>query len=152
MTKRRWFIGSVVAASLALLGGAAVFAAGTHQGRHGMMKRFVAAAIEDALDAAKATPEQRTRIHAARDRALAAVETHMTGRPGHFDEMLATFEADQVDPARLQAMRARHEEEHRRVADAIQSALLEVHDTLTPEQRRAVADWVRAHRGHHMGH
>jgi hypothetical protein len=30
------------------------------------------------------------------------------------------------------------------VADVITQALTEVHDTLSPAQRKAVADWIRA--------
>ena len=150
-TKRRWFLG-VAVAGVALVGSAAAFAfGGPHGGRQHLMKRFVAAAIDDALDAAKVTPEQRARIHAVRDRTLAAAETHLTDRRGRMDALLTVFEADQVDLAAVHAMRAQHEEQHRRLADAIQSALLEVHDTLTPEQRRAVASWVREHRRPH-GH
>lgn len=149
-TRRRWLLGTVTVAGVALVGSAAAFAlGGAHGARHHMMKRFVAAAIDDALDAATVTPEQRARIHAVRDRTLATVETHMTDRHGHMDALLTVFESDRVDVAAVQAMRAQHEEHHRRLADTIQSALLEVHDTLTPEQRRAVADWVREHRQHH---
>jgi Spy/CpxP family protein refolding chaperone len=149
-TRRRWLIGTAAVAGVALVGSAAAFAFGSgHGARHHLMKRFVAAAIDDALDAAKVTPEQRTRIHGVRDRTLAAVETHMTDRRGHMDAALTVFESDRVDLAAVQAMRARHEEHHRKLADTIQTALLEVHDTLTPEQRRDVADWVREHRRHH---
>jgi Spy/CpxP family protein refolding chaperone len=148
MNRRRWFLGAIAAATVALVGAATAFAVGGHP-RHGIMKRMVSAAIDEALDAAKVTPEQRARIHAARDRAMAAIETHMTDRRGRLDDLLATFEADRIDPARIQAMRAHHEDEHRRMADAVQGALIEIHDTLTAEQRRAVTDWVRAHRRWH---
>jgi Spy/CpxP family protein refolding chaperone len=150
MTKRRWFLGSLVAVALAGIGTVTAFAHGGHGGRQWMMKRMVSAAIDEALDAAKVTPEQRARIHAARDRAMTEVTAHAGDRRGRFDEVLATFESDRLDPAKLQAMRAKHEEEHRRVADAIQAAVIETHDTLTPEQRRAVADWIRSHRFGHM--
>ena len=149
-TKRRWFLGSLVAMSLAAIGAVTAFAHGGPAGRQWMMKRMVNAAIDDALDAAKATPEQRARIHAARDRALTEVESHMSDRHGRLDEVLSAFESDRLDPAKLQAMRTRREEEHRRIADGIQAAVVEAHDTLTPEQRRAVADWIRSHRFHRM--
>jgi Spy/CpxP family protein refolding chaperone len=151
-TKRRWLLGVAVAAGVALVGSAAAFAfGGPHGGRQHLMKRFVAAAIDDALDAAKVTPEQRARIHAVRDRTLATVETHMTDRRGRMDALLTVFESDRIDLAAVQVMRAQQEDQHRRIADTVQSALLEVHDTLTPEQRRIVADWVRQHR-RHRGH
>jgi len=151
MTKRRWFLGSSLAAVvLAAVGAVTAFAHGGHAGRHWMMKRMVNAAIDEALDTAKATPEQRSRIHSARDRALTEVETHMAGRRTQFADVLSAFESDRLDPAQLQAMRTRHEDEHRRVADALQGFVVEAHDTLTAEQRRAVAEWIRSRRFHPM--
>ena len=149
MVKRRWLIGSIAAVGLAVVGTASAVAVGGHHGRHALMKRFVSVAIDDALDAAKATPEQRARIRAATDRALAAVDTHMADRRARFGDVLAAFESDQLDAAAVQAMRTRHEDEHRSVADAIQAAVVEAHETLDREQRRAVADWIRSHRHSH---
>lgn len=150
MTKRRWFFGSLVAVVLAAIGAVTAFAGGGHAGRHWMMKRMVNAAIDEALETAKATPEQRSRIHGARDRAVSELETHMADRRTRFTEVLTAFETDRLEPAQLQAWRTRHEDEHRRVADAIQGFVVEAHDTLTPEQRRAVAEWIRSRRFHPM--
>ena len=114
-----------------------------------MMKRFVSSAIDDALAAAQPTPEQRAAIYAARDRAFAIVEEHRKGRRAHVEEALALFEAE-PDPARLQAFRERAAGEHERVREAISQAIVEAHDVLTPAQRKAVADYIRNHHGHHM--
>jgi Spy/CpxP family protein refolding chaperone len=139
-------LGSGVVVALGLLGTVAAFAVGPHgPGRHGMMKRVVSAMLDEALDGAQVTPEQRARAHAARDRAFSAVETHMASRRGSLDEALRMFEADQVDRARLDALRAQREAEHRQVADVITEAIVDVHDALTAEQRKIVADWIRAH-------
>jgi hypothetical protein len=62
--------------------GAVAFAATGH-GREMMMRRMAVAAIDGALDEARATPEQRTAIHAARDRVFAAVEEHRKGKSLH---------------------------------------------------------------------
>jgi Spy/CpxP family protein refolding chaperone len=113
------------------------------------MKRFVSAMIDEALVPANVTPEQRTQVYAARDRAFAALEAHRQTRGAHMNEALALFEADVVDPGRVATFRSQREAEHRQVADAISQAITEVHDVLTPAQRRAVADWVRAN---HPGH
>ena len=68
------------------------------------------------------------------------------------EQALAIFEADTIDPAQLAALAAQHEAEHRQMADAITQSITEVHDVLTPVQRRAVADWLRTHRpGGHGG-
>jgi hypothetical protein len=77
------------------------------------------------------------------------VEAHRQTRGGHMDEALALFEADTIDPGRVTAFRTQREAEHRQVADAISQALVDVHDVLTPAQRKAVADYVRAHRRGH---
>lgn len=148
MLSRRTIVGSVVGVVLGvgLLATVVAFAHGGGHGRPAMMKRFVSAMIDEALAPANPTPDQRARIYAARDRAFAAVETHRQTRGAHMAEALALFEADTVDPGRLATFRAQREAEHRQVADAITQALTEVHDVLTPAQRKAVADWIRANR------
>ena len=151
MLSRRMILGAgAVVAAAGLITGAAAFA---HDGgagfRHGMMKRMATAMIDEALAPANVTPEQRARIYAARDRAFAAVEAHHQTRGAHIAEVLALFEADTIDPGRVAALRAQGEADRRQVADAITQSLTEVHDVLTPVQRKAVADWIRAH---HPGH
>ena len=150
MPSRRTILTTVAVVTAGLVTGATALAFGGGGGRHGLMKRFVASMIEEVLDEAKATPEQRVKIHAARDRVFAVVEEHRRARPAHLEEALALFEADQVDAGQLDALRARHETDHRRVADAIHQALAEAHDVLDPAQRKVVTDWIRAHhRLHH---
>jgi Spy/CpxP family protein refolding chaperone len=147
MLSRRMILaaGAVVAAGLVT--GAVAFAHGGGPGfRHGMMKRMATAMIDEALEPANVTPEQRATIYAARDRAFAAVETHHQTRGTHMAEALALFESDTVDPGRVAAFRAQREAEHKQIADTITQSLTEVHDVLTPAQRKAVADWIRAHR------
>lgn len=148
MLSRRTILGAVAAVlGVGLVTVVAAFAHGGPGGRHGaIMKRFVSSVIDDALAPANISPEQRARIYAARDRAFAAVEAHQQTRRAHMDEALRLFEADVVDAGQLTAFRAQRETEHRQVADAITQALTEVHDVLTPAQRRAVADWIRANR------
>jgi Spy/CpxP family protein refolding chaperone len=150
MLSRRTVLGSVAVLGVGLITAVAAFAQGGH-GRPAMMKRFVSAMIDDALAPANVTPEQRTQIYAARDRAFGALEAHRQTRGAHMDEALALFEADAVDPGRVATFRAQREAKHRQVADAISQAITEVHDVLTPAQRKAVADWVRANRPGHGG-
>lgn len=148
MLSRRMILGAGAVAAAGLVTGAVAFAHGGGPGfRHGMMKRMATAMLDEALEPAQVTPEQRTKIYAARDRAFAAVETQHQTRQSHVAEALALFEADTVDPGRLATFRSQREAEHRRVADAITQSLTEVHDVLTPVQRKAVADWIRSH--HH---
>lgn len=142
-------VGVLAVLTAAVVTGVSAFAF-AHGGRQGMMKHFVVAAIDDALDQAKVTPGQRTQIHASRDRVFAAMEQHRQTRTARLQEVLAVFEADTVDTARVEAMHQQGEAEHRVIADAVRQALVEVHDVLTPEQRRALADYVRSHHGRHL--
>ena len=73
--KRRTVFGLMTAGALGLVAAGGAVAYGAHGGgRHAIMKRMVVAAIDDALDEAKVTPEQRAQINQIRDRAFQAVE------------------------------------------------------------------------------
>jgi len=152
MLSRRMILGAGAVVAAGLVTGVVAFAQGSGPGfRHGMMKRMATAMIDEALEPAQVTPEQRAKIYAARDRAFTAVEAQHQTRATHMAEALALFEADTVDPGRLAAFRAQREAEHRQIADTITQSLTEVHDVLTPAQRKAVADWIREHRPGHGG-
>jgi Spy/CpxP family protein refolding chaperone len=145
--RRRTMIGLVAAVIGSVAVGAAAFAATGH-GREMMMRRMAVAAIDGALDEAQATPEQRTAIHAARDRVFAAVEEHHKGRHARLDDMLTLFESDRLGDG-LPALRQQIEGEHEKIATAISAALVDAHAVLTPAQRKTVAEYVRSHRHPH---
>lgn len=145
MTTRRTILTAVAVGGLALVTAAAAFAHGPGW-RGGMMKRMATAMIDEALEPAKVTSDQRARIYAVRDRVFASMEANRQTRGQHMQEALELFEADTIDPARLAAFAAQREAEHRQMADLITQAIGEVHDVLNPVQRRAVADWIRTHR------
>src|SRR5262245_43824438 len=101
MLSRRAIVGSVAVVGLGLIVSVAAFAHGG-PGRHGaVMKRYMSSMIDEALAPANVTPEQRTQIYAARDRAFAAVESHRQTRGAHLEEALRLFEADRVDAGQL---------------------------------------------------
>lgn len=146
--KRRTIIGIAVVLTSGVLAGATALALGSPAHRASAMKRFVAAAIDDALEGASVTPEQRVVIYGVRDRVFAAVEEHRQARRPRLEEALRLFEADEVDAAQVAALRQQGEEDHRRLADTVSQAVRDVHDVLTPGQRKVVADYVRSHRPH----
>ena len=53
---------------------------------------------------------------------------------------------EKVDTQKIAAMRAEKIAQMQQVGDAIQQAVIEAHDVLTPAQRKVVADYVRSHR------
>ncbi|MCI0547170.1 MAG: periplasmic heavy metal sensor [Candidatus Rokubacteria bacterium] len=144
--KRRTRIGLVVGLAVAVLAGATAVTVGAHGGRPALMKRMVTAVIDDALDEARVTPGQRASIYAARDRVLETFEQRRSTRTARIEELLRLFEADQLDAARTDALRAQAEAAHQALVQAIEQAIVEVHAVLDPAQRKALADYVRSHR------
>jgi Spy/CpxP family protein refolding chaperone len=103
--KRRTVIGVAMAGLAAsVVAGAGVLAHGQGGGRPAIMRRMVSAAIDEALDEAKVTPAQRQTIQAARDRVFATFDEARASRRPHLEEGLALFEADRLDPARIEAL------------------------------------------------
>lgn len=153
MSRRLGFKVGIVAAALAGLAGFGLVrgahASWGHGGRPAIMKRFVSSAIDEVLDEAKATPPQRATINAARDRVFTAFERSRKDHHGEIDEVLRLFESDRVDPARLAALRSEREGKLKELGDVIQQAVIEAHDTLTPQQRLIVTDRIRSFRASH---
>jgi Spy/CpxP family protein refolding chaperone len=136
-----------ISAIVLLAAGAAVAVA--HEGgrgHHGFMQKHINMRIDGALDAAKATPQQRATIEKARDRVFATVQGSHQGGREHMQKVMQLFESDKIDAAQVKALRDQHDAAARADADAILAAVTEAHDTLKPEQRKAVADYLRAHK------
>ena len=147
--KKRVFVG--VLGGLIVLTVAYAFAhgpGGRGPGMHGaIMKRMVAAHIDEAMAQAQVTPEQRAAITAARDRAVAAIDANRPDRTSMRDQVLALFEGERLDAAQLAALHAQGEQHRQQVHAAVAQAIVDIHQTLTPAQRKMVADYFRAH--HH---
>jgi Spy/CpxP family protein refolding chaperone len=169
---KRWMVvGTMAVAAMALLAGATMFtvaraqaqASGAGPGMHGgpgmggsgmhrgpgmhpeMMRRMISLRLDEALTQAAVTPEQRVKIHESRDRAFKAMEAQRPDPRSHRDQLLAAFEADRLDVTQVQAMHAQMEQQHQAMRSAMSQAIVEIHDTLTPAQRKIVADYARAH-------
>jgi Spy/CpxP family protein refolding chaperone len=134
---------TLAAGGAALVGGRA-WAHGPGGPHAGMMKRMVSAALDEALEQANVTAGPRTAIHASRDRALAAMEAQRPDHRAHREQVLALFEGDRLDAAQLQALHAQMEQRRQAIRDAVVQAVVEVHDTLTPDQRKIVASYARS--------
>jgi periplasmic protein CpxP/Spy len=149
MTRRTILAGAtgalltLMAGGVALLGGRA-FAHGPGGPHAGMMKRMVSAALDEALAQANVSAEQRTAIHASRDRAFAAIAAQQPDRRARRDQVLALFEGDRLDAAQLHAVHAQMDAQRQAMHAAIAQAIVEIHDTLTPEQRKTVAGYARS--------
>jgi Spy/CpxP family protein refolding chaperone len=119
-----------------------------------LARHFLGAHVDDVLDAANATADQRKTIHASVDRALAVIAQNQKDHAAAMKDGASLFEADKLDRAKLDAFRTNRQSEQKRAGDAIVDAIVTAHDTLTPAQRKTVTTWVRTHRprfGHDAG-
>jgi Spy/CpxP family protein refolding chaperone len=111
------------------------------------MAAFVTDRVDGLLDDVDATAEQRTRIHAVKDRMLAAGQAARGGHTEAHDALVAEWKSATPDAARLHALVDERVEEMRALAHQAVDAGVEVHGVLTPEQRekltRKMERWHR---------
>lgn len=131
-----------------LVAGVAVLGAtgcGHHRPDPARMEKMVTHRVDDALDDLKATPEQRQRINAVKDRMLASARTMRGDHQATVKEALGLWEASSFDRARALALVDARLDAMRAMAHEAVDAAAEVHATLTPEQRAEVARRIHRH-------
>ena len=142
-------IGGLLAAGLALTavaagGGMHHFGMHVHAGPAEGLDGFV----NETLDDLNATEAQRTRILAAKDK----LSGQMHRLHGEHAQMHAAFlrewKADKMDTAQLHQLVDAKVEELRGTLQGMVDGVSEIHDTLTPDQRRQVAAKVQEMHGH----
>jgi len=111
---------------------------------------FVTDRLDDVLDDVDATPDQRTRIQAIKDRVLASAQKLRGTRQATHEALLAEWKAEKVDRAKVHALIDARAEEMKAMAHEAADAAIEAHDALTPEQREKLAR--KAERMHGMHH
>lgn len=143
------------AAVVAILAGATVltgFAGGCHgHGRHGRDPAAMAAAVtkhvDEVLDDVEATPAQRTKVHEVKDRLLASARQVHEGHDADRAALLDAWRSPNPDRAALLARVDARIDAMRAFAHQAVDGALEVHATLTPEQREQLAKKVERRMG-----
>lgn len=119
-----------------------------HGHRHGRdPAAFVSSRVDDLLDDLDATPDQRTRILALKDRLVdAGKKVHMAKGDVH-DTVLGEWKSANPDAQKLHALVDERIDAMRGFAHQAVDAGIEAHGVLTPEQRekltRKVERWHR---------
>ena len=142
-----------------ILVGAAAFAllSGFHGGcgkstpetRAKRAQRMASAKVDDFLDDVDANDDQRTRVHAIKDRLLAqGLATYETHRNDKL-QFRAELESEKPNAENVHALVDQHLDAIRTMAHAIADGVMEIHGILTPEQRQEVKDnWPDFHPHH----
>lgn len=131
------------------LGGRCMHAAwgGHHRMSPEAMRERLEFGTDWALSRVKATDAQKA---ATREIVLSAFNDVVTLREAHHanrNAIMETLTADTVDRDKLEALRRAELQLAEQASGRITRALADVSDVLTPEQRRALADLMRKHRG-----
>jgi len=101
--------------------------------------------VKQALDAVKATAQQRADVEKAISDVLRTAEDAFGGTQGmpDVDDILNIFQRDQIDTRAVAAIKSRREARHTKLADALTQAFYDVHDALSVEQRQQLTDYAR---------
>ncbi|WP_426745293.1 Spy/CpxP family protein refolding chaperone [Myxococcus faecalis] len=141
-------IASSAVVAVVLLSGFA-FRGGHHGWGHNpeRIKQVVTWKLNDKLDDLDATEAQRQSIHAVKDRLLEQGAKLAEEQRGVRSEVVGQLESATPDAKRLHALVDERIEALRAFAHQATDAALEVHGTLTPEQRKALATEFRERTG-----
>jgi Spy/CpxP family protein refolding chaperone len=130
----------------------AVFAVGTltltafrHHGEPAHFDRFVSHRVDDMLDDVKATDAQRQQITAIKDKLVADGKALRATHADLRKELLAQWQSDQPDAARVHSLVDGRADAMKGFADEVADALLQVHGILTPDQRAQLAKKMQRH-------
>ncbi len=142
---------AVVALAVGLAVAAGAGAHGGHgghrpQGPEGAMlvPQMVEWVVNSALAGQGVSDAQRSRLLAVKERVTSQAEAVHAQHAATHEEFKRQWDADAMDAARLHALVDERVEDMRRALQSAVDGLVEVHDILTPEQRRAVMERLQS--------
>ena len=115
------------------------------RGHHGDPTRFITNRVEDLLDSVQATDAQRQQILAIKDKLVADLKNLRASHADLHKELLAQWQSDQPDAARVHAIVDERATAMKAFADEFADAMLQVHAILTPDQRAKVTAKIQRH-------
>jgi protein CpxP len=110
---------------------------------HKLGRLHVEFAVDRALRAAEATPEQREKVEAILERAFAERASFREQHKTLHGEAMAALTADTIDRGRLEALRVQHMQIAEQGSRQVTGLVAEVAEVLTLEQRQKLAAHAR---------
>jgi len=96
--------------------------------------------VDTAVDEPGVSETQRSRLLAVKGRVMSQAEVLHAGHTATHEEFKRQWESETMDTAQLHALVDARVEDLRRVLQSAVDGLAEIHETLTPEQRRATIE------------
>lgn len=109
------------------------------------MERMISSHLDDVLDDLSATPEQRAKITAVKDRLVEEGKALRAGKADVHKDLLAQWESPNPDVSKLHGLIDERGDAMQGFAHKVADGLAEVHAILTPEQRAQLAKKARRH-------
>lgn len=120
-----------------------------HGRHHAMFGKFIDFAVNEKLDEIQATPAQRQKVLELKDRLMAEGKALHDGKGEVREQVLALLSEDDLDEAKVRGLVKERTEAITRFVDDAAGAVIELHKTLTPEQRQKLLAEVREHMAEH---
>jgi len=118
-----------------------------HGGGPARMERMLGAHLDDLLDDVHATPEQRAKITAVKERLVAEGKALRGDHRTERKDLLAQWDSPNPDVNRIHAMIDQRGESMKGFAHKVADGLGEVHAVLTPEQRAQLSKKMQRRMG-----
>ena len=147
---KKILIGAGALAAVVVGVGAAWAAGGHHHGGFAGMDKMISARIAKLEDAIQATPDQRTQIDQSKQTILNAFKHEAENRKQNHGQLIQMLTADKLDTSALYAMANQHAQSIQDLSKVIVPEIQKIHDVLTPQQRKMLAQKVQQMHEHHQ--
>jgi Spy/CpxP family protein refolding chaperone len=144
-TLKRFLLGALAVVGLATAG--LTLTAFRHSHDPARFDRMITNRLDDLLDDVNATDAQRTQITAIKDKVVADGKALHADHAGTHQQLLALWQADQPDAAKVHAIVDGRADAMKKFADEVADAMIQVHGILTPEQRAKITKKLQRHMG-----
>ena len=121
-------------------------------GRHFMGQQMIQKHVAEAEDYVQATPDQRAKIDASVKNIIGILQAQRQARGNAHQQMMQLLTGDKLTVDDVNALAKQHADQLQALAGKIAPEVVNIHDTLTPQQRQKLAQRAQEMRQKHMQH